>query len=129
MESQIFRSFKESTKQLNHEEEMNLPKKALGGLLLMLFCSRLSADELSIDLQRTCIKEKLGEHRGKKGHPSEASDFNEYCKCETDFVMEKATKEQLTQLEKKHSANPNWLKKLKSQAPKICIEQKTPTTT
>jgi 2,4-dienoyl-CoA reductase-like NADH-dependent reductase (Old Yellow Enzyme family) len=43
--------------------------------------------------------------------------------------MEKATKEQLTQIGKKHSANPSWLKKLKSQAPKICIEQKKPTTT
>jgi hypothetical protein len=43
--------------------------------------------------------------------------------------MKKATEEQLAQVEKKHSANPNWLKKLKSQATKICIEQKKPTTT
>jgi hypothetical protein len=108
---------------------MNLRKKALGGLLLILFCSQLSADELSVDLQRACVKEQLSEHKGIKGHPLEASDFNEYCKCETIFVREKATKEQLTQIEKTQSGNPNWLKKLKSQASKICIEQKKPTST
>jgi hypothetical protein len=82
------------------------------------------ASELSVDLHKACTNAQLSQHKNIKGRSLQASDFNQYCSCETDFVMENATKEQLSQIPKKQSANENWLNQLKSKARKTCLEQK-----
>lgn len=97
--------------------------------LLMNFYLQTFAGELSVDLHKACTNEQLSQHKDIKGHSLGASDFNVYCSCETDFVMEKVTKEQLSQISKKQSKNSNWFKQLKSNALKNCIEQKQQTTT
>ncbi len=101
---------------------MNLSKKLLC-FTLMLFCLQSFAADLSIDLQKACVNEQLSEHSGIKGHSSEASDFDEYCKCESDYIIKKATKEQLNQISKDLNVMPKWLQKLKSKALKSCLEQ------
>ena len=98
-------------------------------LSFMLFCLQTHADELSTDLQKACASEQLSQHKGIKGHPIESSYFNEYCRCETDYIINKATKEQLSQISKKQSINPNWLLQLKSNALKSCIPQEKKITT
>jgi len=102
---------------------MNIPKKIIV-LPFMVFCLHTSADELSLDLQKSCVKEQLTEHKGIKGHSFQDSDFKEYCKCETDFILEKATQDQKSQINKKHTANSKWLKQLKSKATESCTEPK-----
>ena len=82
----------------------------------MVFCLQTFAGELSMDIQKACVYEQLSEHKGIKGRPLEESDFNEYCKCEADYILKKATKEQLNQISKDQSKKPKWLQKLKSSA-------------
>lgn len=94
----------------------------------MLFCFNALADDLSTDLQKACVKEQLSVHNGIKGHPLEAMDFTEYCKCESDLIAEKATKQQLNEISEKHKTNPKWLKQLKSNALKSCIQQPSQST-
>jgi hypothetical protein len=106
---------------------MNLSKKLIF-LPFLLVCLNISADELSADLQKACIKEQLSSHKGLKGHPLGARDFTGYCKCETDFITEKATKEQLNEISEKPNLNPNWLKQLKSSVLKSCIRQSSQST-
>lgn len=106
---------------------MNLFKKLIF-LPFLLVCLNTFADELSVDLQKACIKEQLSSHKGLKGHPLGARDFTGYCKCETDFIMEKGTKEQLNEISEKPNLNPNWLKQLKSNALKSCIQQPSQST-
>lgn len=98
-------------------------------LFFLLFCMQTYADELSTDLQKVCVKEQLSQHKGTKGHAIEASYFNEYCKCETDYIVNKATNEQLSQIYKKQTIKPNWLTKLKSTAFKSCMAQDKQITT
>jgi hypothetical protein len=95
----------------------------------MLFCLQTFAEELSIDLQKACANEQLGQHKGIKGRALEASDFNEYCKCEADYILKKATKEQLNLISKDQTVKPKWLQQFKSNALKSCIEQEKKTTT
>ena len=92
--------------------------------LFMHCCLQAFASELSDELHKACTNEQLSQHKNIKGRSLQASDFNQYCSCETDFVLEKATKEQLSQIPKKQSANENWLNQLKSKARKTCLEQK-----
>lgn len=92
-------------------------------LPFMVFCFQAFAGELPMDFQKACANEQLNEHKGVKGHPLEVSDFNEYCKCEADYIMKKATKEQLNQISKDQTIKPKWLQKLKSNALKSCLEQ------
>lgn len=106
---------------------MNLSKQLIA-LPFLLLCLNTFADELLVNLQKACIKEQLGAHKGLKGHPLGARDFTEYCKCEADFIMEKATKEQLNEIAEKPNTNPDWLKQLKSNAPKSCIQQPSQST-
>ena len=101
---------------------MNLSKKLLGPVLIF-FCLQSFANDLSTDLQKACINDQLSGHKGIKGHSSEASDFNEYCKCEADYILKKVTKEQLNQISNEQTIKPKWLQKLKSNALKRCIEQ------
>jgi len=107
--------------------KMNLSKKLIA-LPFLLLCLNTFAGELSADLQKACIKEQLGAHKGLKGHPLGARDFTGYCNCETDFIMEKATKEQLNEISEKPNLNSNWLKQLKSNALKSCIQQPSQST-
>jgi hypothetical protein len=58
-----------------------------------------------------------------------AKDFTEYCKCETNLITEKATKEQLNEIAEKQNKNPSWLNQLKAGALKMCIPQKGQLTT
>jgi hypothetical protein len=107
---------------------MNIPKKIIV-LPFMVFCLHTSADELSLDLQKSCVKEQLTEHKGIKGHSFQDSDFKEYCKCETDFILEKARQDQKSQINKKQATNSKWFKQLKSKAIESCTEPKQQTST
>lgn len=98
-------------------------------LSLMLFFWQTYAVELSIDLQKACANEQLSQHKGIKGRALEANDFNEYCKCEADYILKKATKEQLNLISKDQTIKPIWLKQIKSNALKSCIEQEKKITT
>ena len=98
-------------------------------LPFMLFCLQTFAVELSMDLQKACANEQLSQHKGVKGRALEANDFNEYCKCETDFILKKATKEQLNLISKDQTIKPKWLQQIKSNALKSCIEQEKKITT
>jgi len=103
--------------------QMTISLKVLVFFFMHCFLQAFSS-ELSVDLHKTCTNEQLSQHKNIKGRSLQASDFNQYCSCETDFVMEKATKEQLSQIPKKQSTNENWLNQLKSKARKTCLEQK-----
>ena len=107
---------------------MTLTRKVIA-LFIMLFCMQTYADELSKDLQKACVKEKLSQHKGTKGHAIEASYFNEYCKCETDYIVNRATNDQLNKIYKKQTIKPNWLTQLKSNALKSCMAQNKQITT
>ena len=107
---------------------MNLIRKLIA-LPFMVFCLQTFASELSMDIQKACVYEQLSEHKAIKGRPLEESDFNEYCKCESDYILKQATKEQLNQISKDQSIKPKWLQKLKSSALKSCIQQEKKITT
>jgi len=89
----------------------------------MLMSMQTFANELSLELQKTCENEKLNAHKTIKGHSFQADDFKSYCKCETEFILEKATQNQLNQFNKNKNINPNWMRKLKSKAPSFCVDQ------
>lgn len=95
----------------------------------MLFSLQAYADEFSKDLQKACINEQLSRHKDIKSQAIESNYFNEYCKCETDYIINKATKEQLNQVYKKPTTTPHWLSQLKSKALKSCIGQEKKITT
>lgn len=103
-------------------KKMNLMTKLIA-LPFMAFCLQTFAGELSTDLQKACVYEQLSEHKGIKGHPLEESEFLEYCKCEADYVLKKATKDQLNQISKDQTIKPKWLQKFKLNAFKSCMEQ------
>ena len=107
---------------------MILTRKLLA-LTFILFCMQSYADELSADLLKACVNEQLGVHKGIKGHAMEASNFNEYCKCETDYIVSRSTKEQLNQISKKPITKPNWLTQLQSNARRSCTAQEKQITT
>ncbi len=102
---------------------MNLSRKILV-LVPMLFGLPAFANELTKDLQKACVSEQLRDHKGVSGHSLEASSFTEYCKCESNFIIGKATKEQLSEISQKPNTSPKWLKQIKSKAFKSCIEEK-----
>lgn len=107
---------------------MNFTRKYLT-LTCILFCQQSHANELSTNLQKACVNEQVGLHKGIKGHAIAASDFNEYCKCETDFIVSRASKEQLNQILKKQNIKPSWLMQFKSNALKSCTAQEKQITT
>ena len=98
-------------------------------LTFMLFCLQTHADELSTDLQKACVNEQLSLHNGIKGYSIQANNFSKYCKCETDYIISRATKEQLNQISKKQAIKPNWLPQFKSNALKSCTAQDKQITT
>lgn len=101
---------------------MNFFKKLLA--LSVVFTSMQTfAKDLSVDLQKTCAIEQLSAHKTIKGHSFTAEDFSSHCKCEAEFILEKATHEQLYQFSKNKNVTPNWLKELKSKALAICVEK------
>ena len=100
---------------------MNLKK--LLTLSFMLISIQTFANELSLDLQKTCTNQQLNAHKTVKGHSFQADDFTGYCKCEAEFILEKATQDQLNQFNKNKNINLIWLKKLKSKALNICVEK------
>lgn len=106
---------------------MNLLKKIFI-FLFIFFHLQAFASELSVNLQKSCINEQLSEHKAIKGHSFQAGAFIDYCKYETDFILEKATQKQLSQITKKQSTYPIWLKQLKSEALNRYVEQKPKTT-
>jgi hypothetical protein len=99
--------------------------------LIFLFCifSSAYANDLSLNLQKTCTSEQVNHHKSIKEQKLESSDFEDYCKCESKFVIDNATKDQLSQIPDMKNKNPNWLRRLKSDALKSCLEQKRQTTT
>jgi hypothetical protein len=107
---------------------MNFTRKLLI-LTFLLACLQSHANELSTDLQKACVTEQVGLHKGIKGHAIEASSFNEYCKCETDYIVSRATKEQLNQISKKSATKPNWFTQFKSNAVRSCTAQEKQITT
>lgn len=107
---------------------MSLSKKT-AIVSFTLVCLNAVAGDLSTDLHKACVNEQLGAHKGIKDHPVEAKDFTEYCECETDLIMKKATKEQLNDITGKPRTNPNWLNRLKASALKTCLQQNGQLTT
>ena len=107
---------------------MTSPKNLLV-LTFMLFCMQSHADETSADLQKACVNEQVGLHKGIKGNAVEASNFEDYCKCETNYIVSRATKELLNQISKKQAIKPNWLTQLKTNALKSCTAQEKQITT
>lgn len=107
---------------------MTSPKNLLV-LTFMLFCLQSHADETSADLQKACVNEQVGLHKGIKGNAVEASNFEDYCKCETNYIVSKATKEQLNKISQKPTTKPKWLTQFKSNALKSCIAQEKQITT
>ena len=103
-------------------KNMILFKKLLA-LFFILMSTQIFANELSLDFQKTCANEQLSAHKTIKGHSFQADDFRGYCKCEAEFILEKATQNQLDQFSKNKNINPNWLKQLKSKAPNVCVEK------
>jgi len=103
--------------------------KTLLALTFMLFCLQSHADETSADLHKACVKEQVGLHKGIKNYVIEASNFEEYCKCEANYIISRATKEQLNQISKKPTTKPKWLTLLKSNALKSCTAQEKQITT
>jgi hypothetical protein len=99
--------------------------------LVFLFCfsSTSFADDLSSSLQKTCTAEQVKQHKNIKEHKLESTAFQSYCKCESEFVIENATNEQIDQIPSLKNKYPSWLKRLKSDAFKSCVEQKQQTTT
>ena len=107
---------------------MTTPKNLLT-LACMLFCLQSHADQTLADLQKACVNEQVVLHKGIKGHAVEASNFEDYCKCETNYIVSRATKEQLNQISKKPTTKPKWLSQLKSNALKSCTAQEKQITT
>jgi len=107
---------------------MNFTRKLLA-FTFMLFCMQSHADETSADLQKACVNEQVGLHKGIKGHAVEASNFEDYCKCETNHIVSRATKEQLNQISKRPTTKPKWLSQIKSNALKSCTAQEKQITT
>ncbi len=107
---------------------MTSPKNLLV-LTFMLFCLQSHADETSDDLQKAFVNKQVGLHKGIKGHPIEASNFEDYCKCETNYIVSRVTQEQLNQISKKPTTKPKWLTQLKSNALKSCTSQEKQITT
>jgi hypothetical protein len=103
--------------------------KKLLVLTFMLFCLQSYADVTSEDLQKACVNEQVGLHKGIKGHSIEASSFKDYCMCETNYIVSRATKEQLNQISKKPTTKPKWLAQFKSNALKSCTAQEKQITT
>jgi hypothetical protein len=91
----------------------------------MLMSMQISANEISLELQKTCANEQLSAHKTIKGHSFQADDFKSYCKCEAEYILEKATQNQLDQFNKNKNKNihPNWMKQLKSKAPSFCVDK------
>jgi hypothetical protein len=106
---------------------MDLSKKIFI-LTFIFFHLHAFGNELSVNLQKTCISEQLSEHKTIKGHSFQAGAFIDYCKYETDFILEKASQKQLSEISKKQSTYPIWLKQLKSEALNRYVEQKPKTT-
>ena len=96
---------------------------------LICFSSISFADDLSSSLQKTCTAEQVRQHKNIKEHKFESTAFQSYCKCESEFVIENATNEQIDQIPSLKNKYPSWLKRLKSDAFKSCVEQKQQTTT
>lgn len=99
--------------------------------LVFLFCfsSTSFADDLSSSLQKTCTAEQVRQHKNIKDQKLESTAFQSYCKCESEFVIENATNEQIDQIPSLKNKYPSWLKRLKSDAFKSCVEQQHQTTT
>lgn len=113
---------------MTRRKNMNFAKILLT-IYWMFFCSHSYAEELSTVLQKACLNEQLNLHKGVKGPAIEARKFNEYCQCETDHIISRATKEQLNQISKNQTVKPSWLPQFKFNALKSCTAQDKKTTT
>jgi hypothetical protein len=93
-------------------------------LLLLLTGMRVLAEELTLELHRSCVNANVKNHSTDKNHPLEADAFNDYCTCETDYVVQNASKEQLNLWATNPSKNPQWLRSLRLKAFKSCLDHK-----
>ena len=96
---------------------------------LICFSSISFAYDLSSSLQKTCTAEQVRQHKNIKDQKLESTAFQSYCKCESEFVIQNATNEQIDQIPSLKNKYPSWLKRLKSDAFKSCLEKKQQTTT
>jgi hypothetical protein len=90
-------------------------------LLLILVCSQSFAQDSSIALKNSCVKQQLNDHKGIKNHPAHAADFESYCKCESEFIVKNSNNDQLAELKNKPKIMPKWLEELQGQAMKSCL--------
>lgn len=107
---------------------MNILKRAFP-LLLVLFISQSFSAELSESLKKACTSQQLKDHKSLKTSPLSDEDFDDYCKCESDFILENASQLQLSFLNKNTTNNPQWLRQLKSKAFGNCVRQEFKKTT
>ena len=103
--------------------------KKIAFLILISISSQSFSGELADTLQKACTTQQLKDHKDMKGHSFTDEDFDEYCKCETDFVLNKATEAQRDLISKKPADNPQWLRQLKSKAINNCVKQEFKKTT
>lgn len=107
---------------------MSLIKKLIF-LPFMLLCFYTIAGESSIDFQKVCSIEQKKQHKAVLGNTLEVYDFKEYCKCEADYIVKKATKDQLNQISNNQTSTPKWLSRLRSKALDNCLLQEKKITT
>lgn len=103
--------------------------KLISLVLLVFICVQSFGAEVSETLQKACTAQQLKDHKGIKGHPFTDDDFDGYCKCEADYVLQNANEEQLGLINKKPTENPQWLKQLKAKALSNCVKQNPKKTT
>jgi hypothetical protein len=103
--------------------------KKITPLLLVLIGLQSFSAELTDTLKKACITQQLKEHKSIKSRALSEEDFDEYCKCEADFILDNGTQGQLSFLNKSLSDNPQWLKQLKSRAFNNCVRQEPKKTT
>ena len=90
-------------------------------LIALFFAAQLQAEELSVQLQKTCVQQQLSEHKGLSKRPLSAKDFSAYCSFETEYIQKNTSDEQKNEL-KKTSKPPEFLGELKVKAFKSCLD-------
>jgi len=103
--------------------------KKITHLLLILICFQTFGAEMTNTLQKACADQQFKDHKDIKGHSFTNEDFDGYCKCETDYVLENATEGQLSLINKNPMNNPQWLKQLKAKALRNCVKPESKKTT
>ena len=98
--------------------------KSIKTLLLIALTSsvQLQAEELSVQLQKSCVQQQLSEHKGLNKRPLSAQDFATYCSCESEYIQKNTTDPQKNEL-RSSSKTPAFVGDLRVKAIKSCLDQ------